>query len=488
MARLDIPYFVAWSDSLDLHLPDGPVLQNYFESSCYDAAVKELHSFDQDVMGRQVRIIRGAFIARRAHLGGGKQTEDVSREGQGRCPEALSGITVDIAALLEDAALWRAEAGCNWYGVNFVANAGRFQLKPIGHSLYDGSCGVALYFAAAYRSLGQEEYRRHAIGAIHDVRKLLRNSNSAVTQRLAKDIGIGVGSGLGSIAYALARIAVLLGDSAIAEDAIAACRLVREWIWADDTFDLMGGAAGGVMAALAVYRSTGEDEALDIAVECGTHLLQLMESFAVRESRSPDRDVRSWPIGLAHGVSGIAYAAGSLYATTGDDRQRDFATRAMDYEDNVLARWKSNGAGEMPCSWCNGISGLVIARQRLATILNPSAPEHWARDANAGLNQLRHSAFDGPDHLCCGQFGRILAMTDTSFRHTSSDNMTFAMERVAGLVSRSEGRLGSEMFRVHPSISEVGYFPGFFQGLAGIGYALLRIERPDLLPNVLAFD
>jgi lantibiotic modifying enzyme len=30
--------------------------------------------------------------------------------------------------------------------------------------------------------------------------------------------------------------------------------------------------------------------------------------------------------------------------------------------------------------------------------------------------------------------------------------------------------------------------PGFFQGKAGIGYELLRMARPDLLPSVLLWE
>jgi lantibiotic modifying enzyme len=32
------------------------------------------------------------------------------------------------------------------------------------------------------------------------------------------------------------------------------------------------------------------------------------------------------------------------------------------------------------------------------------------------------------------------------------------------------------------------YQPGFFQGMAGIGYALLRLAHPDLLPSVLLWE
>jgi lantibiotic modifying enzyme len=44
-------------------------------------------------------------------------------------------------------------------------------------------------------------------------------------------------------------------------------------------------------------------------------------------------------------------------------------------------------------------------------------------------------------------------------------------------------------FRLGPSAFEYRVFdPGFFRGLSGIGYVLLRLAAPTLLPSVLAFE
>ncbi|HWW88985.1 MAG TPA: hypothetical protein VNZ26_35575, partial [Vicinamibacterales bacterium] len=44
-------------------------------------------------------------------------------------------------------------------------------------------------------------------------------------------------------------------------------------------------------------------------------------------------------------------------------------------------------------------------------------------------------------------------------------------------------------FRIGVSRFEYRVFdPGFFRGLSGIGYVLLRMAAPSLLPSVLAFE
>jgi lantibiotic modifying enzyme len=43
-------------------------------------------------------------------------------------------------------------------------------------------------------------------------------------------------------------------------------------------------------------------------------------------------------------------------------------------------------------------------------------------------------------------------------------------------------------FVLHPMLPTQLDNPGFFQGTAGIGYELLRMVRPDLLPSVLLWE
>ena len=43
-------------------------------------------------------------------------------------------------------------------------------------------------------------------------------------------------------------------------------------------------------------------------------------------------------------------------------------------------------------------------------------------------------------------------------------------------------------FALHPLLPAGAFSPGLFQGSAGIGYALLRLARPDLVPSVLLWE
>ena len=43
-------------------------------------------------------------------------------------------------------------------------------------------------------------------------------------------------------------------------------------------------------------------------------------------------------------------------------------------------------------------------------------------------------------------------------------------------------------FALHPLFPKGVYSPGFFQGTAGIGYELLRMAHPEMLPSVLLWE
>jgi lantibiotic modifying enzyme len=60
--------------------------------------------------------------------------------------------------------------------------------------------------------------------------------------------------------------------------------------------------------------------------------------------------------------------------------------------------------------------------------------------------------------------------------------VNLARERVVGVVERARAR-DAYVAGVAPEFA-----PAFFQGLAGIGYELLRIAHPRALPSVLTWS
>jgi type 2 lantibiotic biosynthesis protein LanM len=486
MTNLDIPYFQASNESTNLNLTTEVFLENYFESASFEDAIKELNSLCDEDLKRQLLLIRGSFLARSGHIAGGVNNRQLMK----REPSQIGNtnfykFALEMGDRIASNALWEKDTSCNWYGISFIASAKRFQLKPLGYNLYDGSSGVGLFFSALYAISKNEEHSRLAKAATHEIRELLAQSSSSVAKRIVQEMGIGVGTGLGSITYSLIKIADFINDPLMAADAVRVCCTMREHISSDVKFDVLDGTAGGLLAALAVYRSTGVAEALEIAMECGIHLLSLRDAFQSGYSDVWIYEGNKLPIGFAHGASGIAYAISSLYACSKDERFKDFAYAAMTYEDSVFAMQGTLPLQGHTSSWCNGIGGFALARLKCSYLLGSDAPERWRNDALACLAVLDSSDLNGPDHLCCGQFGRIEIQQYAASVLLETGLHDSAVNRAIAIFSEADVYTD---FRLHPTIRDNSYFPGFFQGTAGIGYALLRLHAAHKFPNVLAFD
>jgi lantibiotic modifying enzyme len=88
-------------------------------------------------------------------------------------------------------------------------------------------------------------------------------------------------------------------------------------------------------------------------------------------------------------------------------------------------------------------------------------------------------------HLCCGSAGHIELLLEAARRLGRPDLRREAARRASALVrdARLRGR-----WEVSPAMPAAVSSPTFYQGLAGIGYTLLRVADPMRFPSVALFD
>jgi lantibiotic modifying enzyme len=90
------------------------------------------------------------------------------------------------------------------------------------------------------------------------------------------------------------------------------------------------------------------------------------------------------------------------------------------------------------------------------------------------------------DHLCCGNAGLVEALLSAGRALARPGLVSEAERRMGGVLTRAQRR-GAYRLRATDE-EDAGVLPGFFRGRAGIGYTLLRLALPGLLPNVLVFE
>jgi type 2 lantibiotic biosynthesis protein LanM len=243
LEQMDIPLFTVSAGDLRL-------LEGGDEGGCrvrlcaYDRMRSRLHGLDLADMERQTILIRAALAVWSASAGdlqGGAQTkpaeERLPRSGRARngaelraagvrrCTnrpgsgqalvQSLTASARRIANGLRAQAIRGADGSACWVGAVYAPRAGRFLVQPLGHDLCSGAPGVALFLAATNRVSGGAGFGALALGALQPLRAELRGHG----ERLAGEIGIGGGAGLGGAVYSLTRSGELLSEPALLDDA-----------------------------------------------------------------------------------------------------------------------------------------------------------------------------------------------------------------------------------------------------------------------------
>jgi lantibiotic modifying enzyme len=235
--------------------------------------------------------------------------------------------------------------------------------------------------------------------------------------------------------------------------------------------------------------------ALPRARRCARHLL---------ESRSVDptsgfrawRTLRSVPSsGFAHGASGFAHALLKVHERTGEEELLDAALEAFAFERTLfredLGNWEDSRAEPEPpgmWSWCHGAPGIALARlSALGSLEGTEGREEAESEIALDLRQALRLTVAGRvpkvDTICCGTFGRIDILLEAGLRLENPSLGRQALRLAGERLRRAE----AEGYLLTP-VDEIAdpLRPGFWQGLGGTAYTLVRLTDPERYPCVLA--
>ena len=483
MDQLDIPLFRAAATERVLELGDGNELHGCLREPSAELVRDRLRGLDDDDLERQLGFISGSLYANTARHPE-QAAPGPSREAAvPRGDRLIESAVLDIAAQMARHAVEAPDGGASWIAPQYLPPLERYQLQPISFDLHSGACGIALFLAALEDARGGEVHGRLALAALEPVRRALAYDGDA----LATGVALGAATGLGSIVYSLTSIAGFLGDRALLEDAEAAAALLSDERVGAAPADVFAGLAGELLAQLALHKATGDAGALERASACGRQLLA---------TRSPGgAGPRAWVTfkgrclsGFSHGTAGIAYALARLHSATGDLAFGAAAAEAVEQEDELFdpdaGNWRDLRGEIQPdyrANWCHGAPGIGLAR---CGMLGAGDEDRARADVEAAVRLTLDVPVEGPDHLCCGNLGRAELLLVAGERLASPKLAAAGRERVEVVAARARAAGG---FTLDDSLPRRVYIPGFFQGLAGVGYQLLRATRPDL-PSALLWE
>ena len=485
LISLNVPHFLSASDTNEIRDATGVSLSARSPAGL-DRARARLHDFSEQEIGWQIEVIK-------------QNTSSLSRSDRPKTeavildPNTPAVAKEDyiaeanrIAKELADYAIRRG-TGAAWIGLDWLGDADVFQLVCLGPDLYNGNSGIGAFLAAHAAVTGCSPSGELALAAIAQVRNNLKSRNAA---HIARSLGIGAGTGLGSIVYALTIISKLLQNRDLLVDAHAVTELFTDdLIAADKQLDVIGGSAGAVLCLLRLYRDGNSEYVLNRALKCGEHLLN--------QSRMGEKGSRSWSSqafsqqalnGMSHGAAGFSYALASLSAVTGQERFSNAALECIAFEnssyDEDHHNWPDMRTGEEPswtCQWCHGAPGIGLAR--VATARQGQIDRNlMTSDIQKAVEGTTNGWPGLVDTLCCGTLGSIELLREAGVTLRRRDLNELASRRLSAVLQNAKSagdyrwNSGNRRFNL-----------GLFRGLAGVGYACLR-QVDGTLPNILIWD
>jgi type 2 lantibiotic biosynthesis protein LanM len=498
LLALNVPHFVIASDGNEIRDATGVLLRTDMISdvasdaaSGMDRARARVWNFDEQDVAWQIEIIReNTYSAPEsvAHSPPASTREETSPSAAAIAPskEVFVAEADKIAAELSRHAIRRGP-GAAWIGLDWLGDSEVFQLVCLGPDLYNGVSGIAVFFAAHAAVTRCGSSGELALAAIAHLRKNLKSRNAA---RMARSLGVGGATGLGSIVYALAAIAKFLHSDDVLADAHHAAGLFTDDIIAvDKRLDVTGGSAGAILGLLRLYRDSQSADVLARATKIGEHLLG--------QKRLGSEGARTWvgqgsgaqPLnGMSHGAAGYAYALASLSAATG---RPDFAQAAVEciaFENSSYDSGRRNwpdlrGGGEpsWPFQWCHGAPGIGLARA--ATLRRGEIDSTLlTTDIRNAVEGVQRAAPGQLDTLCCGTLGRVEFFRETGRSLGRDDLCELASRQLSTVLARARE---SGDYRWNGGKRQFNL--GLFRGLAGVGYTMLR-QVDGSLPNVIIWE
>lgn len=505
LEQIDIPYFTATVGSDTLNLKDGRSIAYYFKAPSYQQILDRLKKFSEADLVQQVGIIQLVFHARVARSltiqsehqsitaaddasGKSLTRESLTRESL-TCEQWLQQAE-EIAAEIQQQAICGTDSSLTWIGLTYFPDIERCQFQPLGMTFYDGTGGIALFLAALAQVTGNSQFGDFALRALLPIRQFFLSADQDYVREITQELGIGGASGIGSIVYSLVKISQFLNMPALDEDALRIAKLITpEMIATDQKCDIIGGAAGAVLGLLALHQHTRESDALQTAIDCGQHLLRYCESAYSSQSRTASVKPLS---GFSHGAAGIAYSLLQLYAITQNEAYLAAAQQAIVYESQVLSTTEGNwsivssvsnpsAAPVFWSTWCYGAPGIGLGRLAGLPIYQT---EVILTDIDVALATTQKTGLQEIDHLCCGNLGRAEVLLVAGQKLANSRWSQAAYELATQVVQRASQTGHYQLFSGLPTPV---FSPCFFQGMAGIGYQLLRFAYPQL-PSVLLWN
>lgn len=478
----DVPMFSGRVGSRDMFSSTGARIPDFLPEASDDPVCRRIGDLCEADAERQVWLIRASLATL------GSRRASISRtvpSPVNKCVESAHGRLMAQARAIGDrlevlAARSQGQAG--WIGLKHEGKD-EWSVRPLGPDLYDGTAGIVVFLAYLAAITNERRYQGLAFEGVTNLKQQILSARGF-------ERSIGAFNGWGGLVYAYIHLALLLNCASLWDDARSMVTDLVALIDEDRSHDVIGGAAGCVASLLALYESAPSDSVLLAAIRCGDKLIRSTCHTACGLAwLSPLSDL---PLGgFSHGASGIAWALLKLSEVSGEIRFRQTAMGALEYErglfDAGMGNWADlrtreeggRASASTMSAWCHGAAGIGLSR---LCILADENSDVVHREITQAVETTLTSGFGDNHSLCHGDLGNLDFILQAS-EVLNNDTWRAAAQHMTARVLDDVERNGWKC-----GIAKPTEIPGLMTGLAGIGYGMLRLAEPNMVPSVLTLS
>lgn len=484
---LNIPHFMVDSCQTVL-MPNIYTEQSgeIFAQSCQKQIMLRLEKWGGKDYQQQLDLIKIAFYEP------ADTSSILNLPNESSAPASLWSNSFEDCALaighqICNSAVFLEQNKATWLNLEYNTQIGRYQLKPITFDMYTGQAGIAVFLAGLAKVTQDNfwfEWVEKAIAKLRPENKLSKNPFNTM---------LGAGVGFGSQIYSLTVISQLLNQPQLLQEAQCLAENINlSWIEQDKTWDVMGGTAGLIIVFCNLFNLTKNTKYLDLGITCAKYLLAKREINPLTNFPLWNNEHFQRPLtGFAHGAAGFAYAFLQLYQLTNYPEFKETAEQCIAYENLFYKPEHHNwldtrqlDPSSLITSWCYGAPGIGLARLGILPILSNDI---ILNDINNSLKTVKSYSGNHFDHLCCGEFNFIETLLTASINLKEPELKECAYTKAHSLMQKFQQQNGC-FFEEDKNTMFNHYQNSFFRGQSGIGYTLLRLIYPNLLPNVLLWQ
>ncbi|WP_310601795.1 type 2 lanthipeptide synthetase LanM [Anaerosporobacter sp.] len=278
-------------------------------------------------------------------------------------------------------------------------------IVPAGWDIYKGNCGVALYFLKLAQMTGEKEFLEFGKDTLNSVEQILIHLNDEDY----KMMGAGAFTGIAGYLYVCSKMMQMgvCKEEEKWEQIESVLQKIREHIHEEEKDDVLGGVAGTLGVLTTLYEQCTGDLAGKVKAVIG----KIAELLLQRASLVEQNHI-TWfdngDIGYVHGNAGIMAHLARANTILQDERITECIRMGLNYErsryDEKRGVWNLRENAHY-FSWCNGISGIMLAK----IILCQSGMEssELQREIHMMCEQLKETGFGYDVCLCHGDMGTL---------------------------------------------------------------------------------